>query len=425
MSDKNKQNITYKPQIKYTADYHTKGKTVSQSGVTVRRNNNRQPLDTDSIPQIGDNIEYLNSALKALPKALQSALREIYDPVKDIYYDTLLDKIVDPNLKPEKIEIVIPDPIPPGPEPDPEPEPEPGDEEKKIVRPIVLKPVKTKKDPDKPGEEEPEPPIEDKLVKPIELRAIKEDDSDPGDWEPIQVPSPIVLLPIPDYDRDPTRPKPPGGPDDDDEEEDDPEMWDPPDVDIIYKDPEIRKQIDKEFIYLLTKISLYYTEKLKDLINNYIYNILRNNMDMDDEKLDFVHSKLVIASNDILNHSKHLLDITVKDEDMANMKIEFLKNNFNFKHTTTHIRSFYVSNELRCRYTDISYSNGKSMVNAMSDALLKQMHAKYELQYRNDFENFFRYINSSLKVTSDIIGTLIEKNISKSTLAKKNGRRKK
>jgi hypothetical protein len=148
-------------------------------------------------------------------------------------------------------------------------------------------------------------------------------------------------------------------------------------------------------------------------------------MDMDDEKLDFVHSKLVIASNDILNHSKHLLDIAVKDEDMANMKIEFLKNNFNFKFTTTHIRSFYVSNELRCRYTDIAYSNGKSITNAMSDALLKQMHAKYELQYRNDFENFFRYLNSSLKVTADIMGTLIEKNISKSTLAKKNGRRKK
>jgi hypothetical protein len=116
LSDKNKQNITYKPQIKYTADYHTKGKAVSQSGVTVKKENNRLPLDTDSIPQIGDNIEYLNSALKALPKALQNALREIYDPVKDIYYDTLLDKIVDPNLNPEKIEIKVPDP-------DPEPPP--------------------------------------------------------------------------------------------------------------------------------------------------------------------------------------------------------------------------------------------------------------------------------------------------------------
>ena len=424
MSDKNKQNITYKPQIKYTADYHTKGKTVSQSGVTVKKENNRLPLDTDSIPQIGDNIEYLNSALKALPKALQNALREIYDPVKDIYYDTLLDKIVDPNLNPEKIEIKLPDPDPeppPGPE---DPEPEEPEDKKKIVRPIVLRPVKTKKDPSDPEDKDPEPPIEDKLVKPIELKAIKDDDTDPGDWQPIQVPSPIVLLPISDYDRDPLDPSP-GPPGEEEPEEDDPEMWDPPDVDIIYKDPEIRKQIDKEFIYLLTKISLYYTEKLKDLINNYIYNILRNNMDMDDEKLDFVHSKLVIASNDILNHSKHLLDIAVKDEDMANMKIEFLKNSFNFKHTTTHIRSFYVSNELRCRYTDISYSKGKSMTNAMSDALLKQMHAKYELQYRNDFENFFRYLNSSLKVTADIMGTLIEKNISKSTLAKKNGRRKK
>lgn len=424
MSKQNKQNITYKPQIKYTDNYHTKGGFTSESNTTVKKKSNRQPLDAQTIPQIGENIQYLDSALKALPKDLQSALREIYDPVKDIYYETLIDKIVDPNLKPERIEIKVPDPNPePPPEPDvPEPE-EP--EKKKIVRPIVLRPIKTKKDPDKPGEKDPDPPIEDKSVKPIELRPLPKENDDPGDWQPIQVPSPIVLLPLTDYDNDKIKPEPPGPPDDDDEDDDDPEMWDPPDVDIIYKDPEIRKQIDKEFIYLLTKIAQYYTEKLKDLINNYIYNILRNNIDMDDEKLDFVHSKLVISSNDILNHSKHLLDIAVKDEDMSKLKIDFLKNNFNFKYSTAHIRSFYVSNELRCRYTDISYSSGKSMTNAMSDALLKQMHAKYELQYRNDFENLFRYINSSLKVTSDIIGTLIEKNISKSTLAKKNGRRKK
>ena len=424
MSKQNKQNITYKPQIKYTDNYHTKGGFTSESNTTVKKKSNRQPLDAQTIPQIGENIQYLDSALKALPKDLQSALREIYDPVKDIYYETLIDKIVDPNLKPERIEIKVPDPNPePPPEPDvPEPE-EP--EKKKIVRPIVLRPIKTKKDPDKPGEKDPDPPIEDKSVKPIELRPLPKENDGPGDWQPIQVPSPIVLLPLTDYDNDKIKPGPPGPPDDDDEDDDDPEMWDPPDVDIIYKDPEIRKQIDKEFIYLLTKIAQYYTEKLKDLINNYIYNILRNNIDMDDEKLDFVHSKLVISSNDILNHSKHLLDIAVKDEDMSKLKIDFLKNNFNFKYSTAHIRSFYVSNELRCRYTDISYSSGKSMTNAMSDALLKQMHAKYELQYRNDFENLFRYINSSLKVTSDIIGTLIEKNISKSTLAKKNGRRKK
>ena len=425
MSKQNKQNVTYKPQIKYTDSYHTKGGFTSESDTSVKKESNRQPLDTQTIPQIEENIQYLNSALKALPKSLQSALREIYDPVKDIYYDTLIDKIVDPNLKPEKIEIVIPDPVPPGPDPEPEPGDDPTDDKKKVVRPIVLRPIKYRPDDEDPEPEDPDEPTIDKTVKPIELRPLPKEDNGPGDWYPIQDPTPIVLLPLTDYDHDKIKPNPPGPPDDDDEEDDDPEMWDPPDVHIIYKDPDIRKQIDKEFIYLLTKIAHYYTENLKDLINNYIYNILRNNMDMDNEKLDFVHSKLVITSNDILNHSKHLLDIAVKDEDMAALKIEFLKNNFNFKHTTAHVRSFYVSNELRCRYTDINYSSGKSKVNAMSDALLKQMHAKYELQYRNDFENLFRYINSSLKVTGDIIGTLIEKNLSKSTLVKKGGRRKK
>ena len=126
-----------------------------------------------------------------------------------------------------------------------------------------------------------------------------------------------------------------------------------------------------------------------------------------------------------MNHSKHLLDVSVKDEDMAALKTNYLKNTFNIKHTTTHLRSFYVSNELRCRYTDIKYSKGKSKVNSMSDALLKQMHMKYELQFRNDFENLFRYLNSSLKITDDIFKIHTENKVSKSTLVKKNGRRTK
>lgn len=427
MSKQNKQSVTYKPQINYTDNYYTKGENVSQSDVSTKRKSNRLPLDSQSIPQIGENIEYLNSALKALPKSLYNAIREIYDPIKDIYYETLIDKIVDPNLREEPIKI-----IPPNQDSSLESDSSESDssdssdnkgDKKKPIRPIVLKPREIKES-SSDSSDDIKPPIYDKEIHPIELRAVQDESEESDSRQPIQTPTPIILLPIVDYEYGSITPQPPGGYDDE-EDGDDPEMWDPPDIDIIYKYPEIRKQIDKEFVYLLTKIALYYTEKLKDAVNNYIYNVLRNNIDMDDEKLEFVHSKLEISSNDILNHSKHLLDITIKNEDMSTLKINFFKNNFNVKYTTTHIKSFYVSNELRARYTDISYSRGGSMVNSVSDALLKQMHSKYELQYRNDFENLFRYINSSLKVISDILGTLIEQNTSKATLAKKNGRRTK
>lgn len=426
-----KQHITYRPQIKHTADYQT-DKAISQQDVEVKPGGGRKPLDTQSIPQIENNIEYLDRALKAIPTNLSRALHEIYDPIKDMFYETLIDKIVDPNPPKPPIEIIPkpgdpePDPPPgPGPTPDPNPDPEPDPENKKKVFPIVLKPINFK-DPGDPGDE-PGPEIpEDTRVFPIILQTIKDENKDPEDELPIEAPNPIVLLPIVSPGYNPGDKPGPGDDDDDDEEDDDDDdLWKKPDTQIIYREINIRKIIDKEFIYLLTKVILFYTEKLKDLINNYIYNVLRNTVGMASENIIFVNNSIDLTSNDILNHSKHLLDISVKDEDVAALKTEYLKNTFNVKQTTTHLKSFYVANELRCRYTDIKYSNGKSMPNSTSDALLKQMHMKYELQFRNDFENLFRYLNSSLKVTADIFTIHMEDSISKTTLVKKNGRRKK
>ena len=430
MNTLSKQRITYRPQIKHTADYQT-DKAVSQQDVDIQ-SSTRKPLDTQSIPQIEHNIEYLDRALKAIPTSLSRALHEIYDPIKDVFYDTLIDKIVDPNPPKPPIEI-IPNPLDPDPEPDPEPEspgPEPTpdpqpDPNKDKVFPIVLKPINFK-NPDNSGDE-PGPEIpEDARVFPIILQAIKDDEEDPEDSTPIEAPYPIVLLPITSLGYEPGgKPGPEDDPEEDDDDDDDDDLWKKPEIEIKYREPDIKKTIDKEFIYLLTKVVLFYTEKLKDLINNYIYNILRNTIGMASENVIFVNNKLDLTSNDILNHSKHLLDISVKNEDVAALKTEYLKNTFNIKHTTTHLKSFYVANELRCRYTDIKYSNGKSMPNSTSDALLKQMHMKYELQFRSDFENLFRYLNSSLKVTADIFTVHLENSISKSTLVKKNGRRKK
>ena len=80
-----------------------------------------------------------------------------------------------------------------------------------------------------------------------------------------------------------------------------------------------------------------------------------------------------------------------------------------------------VSHELRKRYTNINYSKGKSVANSMSDAVLQKLNAQYELQYRKNFENLFRYLESSLKVTEDILRLYVQDGLNKSTIIKKGG----
>ena len=470
------QRIDYRPNIRYTSDYQTKGKGVNEQNVNLGNKKGQQPLDTQSIPSIENNIEYLDTILKVLPLDLQRAIREVYDPIKEVFYETLQDKIVDPNPHPpgiiiDPIPVPIPDPedpIPPEewkPRPfDPAlpPKPDPEDPKNKIhpiilrpvpgaddidtpgndnkIHPIILHPIKGNKPGDNPndknihpivlrpigkkndGDDDPKPI--DTHIYPIVLHPIKDGDDpiggDPGD--DITAPYPIILHPIPSGDPGDGNPKPdPEDPDPEDPEEGDPGLWDPPERGIKYLYPDLSDEVDREFIYLLTKLLKHYTEKLKSILNNYYFNMVRCNLGQSEENIKFISNKMELSSNDILNHSKHLLDSSVKNENMAALKTEFFKNVFTIKDSAIHIRSFFVSHELRKRYTDIKYSKGNSMANSSSDAVLTKMNSQYELRYRNSFENLFRYLESSLKVTDDILRLYIQDGLNKSTIVKKGG----
>ena len=62
MREISKQRIDYRPNIKYTSDYYTQGKTGSQSNQSIANGfiNNRVPLDTYNIPNIENNTTVFN-----------------------------------------------------------------------------------------------------------------------------------------------------------------------------------------------------------------------------------------------------------------------------------------------------------------------------------------------------------------------------
>lgn len=487
-----KQRVDYRPTIKYTSDYQTYGKTVNEQNLIIGPQHNKYPLDTQTIPNIESNLSYLDSVFVFLPYELSRALKEVYDPIRDVFYDTLIDKIVDPN--PQVPEIIIkpnPDPSPnpkpdpgpspgpnpdpgpgpspgpnpgpdpgpnpgpsPGPEPGPEPGPNPGPSpgpgpnpnpdpgtdpnpepgpggETEYVYPIILRPIDFNKpnDPDDNKKEE-----TDKEIYPIILKPMKDSANNDGN---IQAPHPIILRPLPSNrpspkpdinepppvdpipkpDPYPVYPDPEPGQEIENEEG----LWEPPCKKVEYTYPDLNDAINREFIYLLSRVIKHYTDRLKDIINNYLYNFMRYNLDQNEENINFISNKMELTSNDILNHSKHLLDSSVKNENVAALRTEFFKNVFSIKDTAVHLRSFMVSHELRKRYTNINYSKGKSVANSMSDAVLQKLNAQYELQYRKNFENLFRYLESSLKVTEDILRLYVQDGLNKSTIIKKGG----
>ena len=62
-----KQRIDYKPTIKYTPDYQTYGKTINEQNLIIGPQNNRNPLDTLTVPSIEENLLYLPAHTFACP----------------------------------------------------------------------------------------------------------------------------------------------------------------------------------------------------------------------------------------------------------------------------------------------------------------------------------------------------------------------
>lgn len=490
-----KQRIDYRPRINYLRDYYTTGPKPRKENIVSTPYPNREPFDTTSIPTIAGNIEYLDMMIGFLPAKLAKALREVYEPVRDIYYDTLIDKLVDPNLKPPEIIIMptIEDSSIPNQGGSNTYNPE--NDTDKTIYPIILRPL------DFRDLSNPNPPEynnqqeEDKNVYPIVLSPIDEEPEKSSDKATIDyttdsfVIHPIALSPISAYrnmglegiiytnreqitedetvdmnseaivkafglvegtttagenarrpvegtttsgvkvttsstssssssNKSSTSSSSSTGDDDDDVG-----MWGAPNVSVSVAGLDIPAMLEKEFVFLLVKLSKHYTDKLKDIINNYFCNTFRHSTGQDEDGNKFISSKLELTSNDITNHSKHLFDSSVKSEDVANLKTDFFANVFNIKESLTHIRSFYLSNDLRTRYTDISYSKGGSMANSISDITLTTSNSKYEVQYRKSFENVFRYLESSLKITEDILRIHVQDRSNKSTIIKKGGLR--
>ena len=486
-----KQRIDYRPRINYLRDYYTTGPKPRKENIVSSPYPDREPFDTTSIPIIAGNIEYLDMMIGFLPAKLARALREVFEPVRDIYYDTLIDKLVDPNLKPP--EIIIKPTIEDSSIPNQGKENtyDPETDTDKIVYPIVLLPL------DFRDLTNPNPPEyndqkeEDKNVYPIILTPIIEEPEKSEDKANLDystdsfVIHPIALSPISAYrniglediiytnreqiteedtvdmnseaivqafsliegtttagenarglvegtttsgvkvttsssSTGSTSSSSSNSVTDDD---DDIGMWGAPNISVDVVGLDIPAMLEKEFVFLLAKLAKYYTDKLKDIINNYFCNTFRSSTGQDEDGNKFIANKIELTSNDISNHSKHLFDSSIKSEDVSNLKTDFFANVFNIKESLTHIRSFYLSNDLRTRYTDISYSKGGSMANSISDITLTTSNSKYEVQYRKSFENVFRYLESSLKITEDILRIHVQDRSNKSTIIKKGGLR--
>ena len=220
-------------------------------------------------------------------------------------------------------------------------------------------------------------------------------------------------------------PKP--NPDDNDDEPDNPD--DMPKVDdspyIVVRPPKPTPTIvEDEFNRNLYDLLKYYTVRLKDVLNRYYRSFCMaiNGKDLND--YFFIYNNVQISNKDIVSSYRHLLDSTLRSENMSNIKLDFYNNNFNFNQTLYHVKNFIAMYELRKKYESIPYAKNTDKSSSISNNVLKACRQTYSLKYDKTYENLFKYVNSSIVIADDIVDDLVTNLLSKGVLTEKGGRNK-
>lgn len=199
-------------------------------------------------------------------------------------------------------------------------------------------------------------------------------------------------------------------------------LWDTDGLpEVIIKENDIRDVIENEFIKNISDLLDYYFDRLIKQLSGYYYTNLSAITGLNGNEI----KKLVgdVKDLDAKLDSQHLKDLALRQEKITSIKLSFFENSFNVHQTTRHIQSFLVSYSLKKRYVNIQQNKGTTVVNSLSNTVLKGARQSYDKQYEDTYIDLFKYLNSSIKVSDDIFDEIIRGYKMKELMIKKGGTR--
>lgn len=369
MQDINKDNILYVPKTEPKRHYESEGKFRDKQLDVIQQ----KPIKEDKKDTVGD-LEEVKELFTYLPKELLF-LTDSIDKI--IERQKIAEKLPDssnqqqnqpdkPNQDGEHKPISpnIPDLIPP-------------EELKPIIKPVPpeeLKPQKPDEIPDKI------PSIENKPIEP-------ETSIDMGGDE---------LIDLPEFFPGPTN------------------------VSINFIPPKTLIQIAQDdFKRDTLDLNEYYLQKLQVVLQQYFQ-----------EMLTIAHECGIIDIRDLIRHFDgdavqvqnsnlvHLKDYIIRSQITRDQRTRLFKLTHDVDNTLLHIRAWNTAQQSRERYYSEKYGNSGTFLDSASNSLLVNSRADHDSKYRQTLYNMFKYLDSSVIVTGEILQMITKESQAKGKLIK-------
>lgn len=117
-------------------------------------------------------------------------------------------------------------------------------------------------------------------------------------------------------------------------------------------------------------------------------------------------------------NQKHLHDTIIRSQLQREQKARYFNKLANTEQTLMHMRQWNASEKLRERYYDEAYGDSEKFVDSEANAILRQNRSEYDAGYKASLYNMYKYLDSSVAMTNDILDHTLLESKSKAKLLK-------
>lgn len=182
--------------------------------------------------------------------------------------------------------------------------------------------------------------------------------------------------------------------------------------------PEI---IMNNYNYDLVSIIDDYLEKLYKDVMNYFNNIITMISGIEVANYEKLMGQYTISADKVSTNYKHLSDSIIRSQLSRQMKTRLYNKMFNLDKTIIQIKTCKVGVEQRIRYYQASYQDDSNIENIVSNRLLEKNRMDYDLKYKQNFTNLYKYLNSSEILFNECLCMSINEIQAKTILLEKEG----
>ena len=196
---------------------------------------------------------------------------------------------------------------------------------------------------------------------------------------------------------------------------------DPEPFEIIVSNNNKTDVIEDQYNYDMISIINDYLNKLNDVTMKYVNSLAPSLKTVSNDMFLKILNDYTGSTENVSANYKHLSDLIIKSQVGRNLKTQFYSKMFNVDKTITHIRACKIVVEQQKRYYEAQYDNGTSYHTAINNRLLENSRLIYDVKYKENFLNLYKYLNSSVIVLNECVQMLINEAQAKIILLEKEG----